>query len=187
MSLVREPTDRVVSPIVFVKAKRLPHRPVTHYTRIRIHSPTDVGTARGANLPISMFDSKRSEMLGHPLIFKPVLLVGKEYLPIIETGFRTISFADAEAARSPAIEDFIVAMLWIDTLGARRIAKKNSAIIDPVRLLRRIIVEGLEARAHRVRLDEFAPGLPAPRGVKPIAKNALAAEDGRSFVEGPEK
>jgi hypothetical protein len=142
-----------------------------------------VETVRRANLPISILDSRLSEALGHPLSFTPALIAAKELLPILDTGFRTITFTEAEAARSPRIEDFIVAMLRIDTLGARRIARANATVLDPVRLLKRILAEGLEARASRVRLDEFAPGLPKVPGVRPIAKSALASEDRRTFVQ----
>jgi len=146
-----------------------------------------VQTARKANLPISLFDSLQSQTLGHSLSFKPVLLVPREYLPVLDTGFRTITFIDLDAARSPRIEDFIVAMLRIDALGARRIARANRASLDPILLLRRIMAEGLEARAYRVRLDEYAPGLPASPGVRPISKGALESEDRRVFVRRPEK
>jgi hypothetical protein len=185
LSLVRDARDRALPSAVFVSARPPPHRPVTRYTTIRIHSKSDLAAARKANLPISMFDSLQSEELGYPLSFKPVLMVAREYLPVLETGFRTITFGDTEAARSPAIEDFIVTMLQIDTLGARRIAKMNAAKIDPLRLLRQILAERLEGRAYRVRLDEFAPGLPAPPGVTPISKRALAWEDRRAFVQVP--
>jgi len=187
LSLVREAEDRTLPPAVFVRADRPAHRPVTHYAKIRIYSKRDVISVRKANLPISMLDPLQSEALGYPLSFKPVLLVAREYLPVIETGFRTITFTDAEAARSPAIEDFIVAMLRIDTLGARRIAKVNAKKIDPIRLLRQIMVERLEERAYRVRLDEFAPGLPVPPGVRRISKRALASEDHRTFVREAER
>ena len=169
ISLIREPTDRTLPPSVFVRAKRLPHRPITSFVQVRIHSESDVETARRANLPISLFDEAQSEAFGYPLSFKPVLFVARKYLTTIETNFRTIPSVDAEAARFPGIEDFVVAMLRIDALGARRIAKENAESLDPIRLLSRIIIEGVEDRAYRVRLDEFAPGLPVSPGIKPIA------------------
>jgi hypothetical protein len=187
LSLVRDPKDRNLPSRIFVRAGRPSHRPVARYSRVRIRTQDDVEAVRKARLPVSILDSRQSKTLGHPLSFRPVLLVGKDLAPLLDTGFRTITFIDAEAARSPRIEDFIVAMLSIDTLGARRIAKANAAIIDPVRLLKRILAEGLEARAYRVRLDEFAPGLPAPRGIRAIAKNALASEDRRTFVRESRK
>jgi hypothetical protein len=187
LTLVREPTDRTLPPSVFVRAERPAHRPILHFTRVRIHSENDVETVRRAHLPVTLFDPAQSEALGYPLSFKPVLFVARSHLDSLETGYRTIPFVDADAARSPRIEDYIVAMLRIDTLGARRIAKENAAKIDPIRLLRRIMVEGVEDRAYRVRLDEFAPGLPIQPGVKPIAKAALDFEDRRAFMRGPKK
>jgi hypothetical protein len=181
VSLIREPGDRTLSPSVFVRAGRPAHRPVTRYERVRIHSESDVRAVRRAGLPVSVFDSALSESLGYPLTFRPALIVAREVLPLVETRFRTIAFADAQAARSPSIEDHIVAMLWIDTLGARRIARENAVRLDPARLLRRILVEGAEDRAYRVRLDEFAPGLPVPFGVKAIPRVALERDDRREF------
>jgi hypothetical protein len=185
ISLVREPKDRTLPPSVFIRAERAPHRPVTRFIQVRIHSKEDVETVRRANLPVSLFDSARSEALGYPLSFKPILIVAKDHLPAIDTPFRAIPFLDSGAARSPSLEDYIVAMLKIDTLGARRIAKENAASIDSDRLLKRIIVEGVEDRANRVRLDEFAPGLPKSPGVKPIAKAVLKSGDSRPFVQRP--
>lgn len=187
ITLVREPNDRTLPPSVFIRAERAPHRPITRFTRVRIHSKGDVETVRRANLPVSLFDSARSGALGYPLAFKPVLIVAKDFLPAIDTRFRTIPFLDSAAARSPKLEDYIVAMLKIDTLGARRIAKENVSSIDSARLLKRIIVEGVDDRAYRVRLDEFAPGLPIAPGVKPISKTVLKAEDNRPFIQVPRK
>ena len=185
VSLVRDPKDRVLSPAVFIKAERGPHRPVARYDRIRLQTAEHVRLARRARLPVSLLEPETIEKLGYPLSFRPRLLVPSRFVPLVETSFRVLTFADEGAARDPSLEDYIVAMLTVDALGARRIAVEHRNEIDPIRLLRRVLAEGLEARAFEVRLDEFAPGLPRISGVRPLSRTALRSEDRREFAKGP--
>lgn len=177
-ALVREPTEPSLPKDVFVAEPRPSHRPRSRY-RARIGSKEDVETARRAGLAVSLFEPERSESLGYPLSFKPRLLVAKSLVGAVDTKFPTISFSDERAARDPQLEDYVVAMLRIDTLGARRIARENRKRIDQARLLKRVLQEDLEARAYRVRLDEFAPGLPEVG--HPISREGLEIEDRRDF------
>jgi hypothetical protein len=176
--IVRDHRDRSLAPGLFVPEERPTHRPRLRY-RAHINSEEAVDEARRAGLSVSLFDSATAARLGYPLEFKPRLLVSKDVAPAVETHFKTISFSDPLAAGAPKLEDYIVAMLQVDPLGARRIAKQNRAMIDRVELLRKILREALEARAYRVRLDEFAPGL--PKVGAPIPREGLTIEDHRDY------
>jgi hypothetical protein len=183
--LVREPSDRSLPGSVFVRAARAPHRPILRFERVNIGSKVDVRLARRAGLPLSLLEPARIERLGYPLSFRPRLLVGRDLLPIVHSRFAVIPFGDADAAREPGIEDLVVAMLSIDPLGARRVARVHRAEIDPIRLLKRVLAENLERRAYEVRLDEFAPGIPRSVGLEPLSRMALREEDRREFSRGP--
>jgi hypothetical protein len=184
-SFRREPGNTSRTPDIFVPEPVLSHRPPTRYRLARINSPKDVETARQAHLPISILEPKVIEALGYPLTFRPRLLIPSPLLPLIETTYRIQIVADAEAARDPKIEDIIVEMLRIDVLGARRIAFDHRREIDPTRLLKRVLVENLEGRAHEIRLGDYAPGLPKVKGIRPLSRSALRAEESREFATGP--
>lgn len=171
-------------PSAFVPEAHPFHRPQTKYS-VRIKSLGDIESVRKAGLAISLFAPEKSEELGYPLSFRPRIILARELLSAVETSFPKIPFAEEEAARNPTLEDYIVAMLRIDLLGARRIAVENPAKLNPVRLLKRVLQENLEGRAYRVRLDDFAPGLPKVPGVRPIAKSVLLGSDSREFARGP--
>jgi hypothetical protein len=181
--LVRDHRDRSLAPGLFVPEERPTHRPRLRY-RAHIDSEEDVKEARRAGLHLSLFDSATAARLGYPLEFKPRLLVAKDVAPAVDTRFKTISFSDPLAAGAPQLEDYIVAMLQVDPLGARRIARDNRKAINQVELLRKIFREGVEARAYRVRLDDFAPGL--PKVGEPIPRVGLTAEDRRDFGRLPQ-
>ena len=140
-----------------------------------------VEKARRAGLSVSLFGPEISETLGYPLTFKPVLLTDGALVGKVRTIFRVIPFSDANAARDPKIEDYIVAMLRIDMLGARRIARENTASLNGARLLKRILQENLERRAWLVRMGDFALGLPKVPGVRQVARVALSHSDRRDF------
>ncbi|MGI0132105.1 MAG: hypothetical protein ACREDK_03285 [Thermoplasmata archaeon] len=183
--LTREPGDRTLAPSVFVKEHSERGGQRARY-RLNIHSRADVGVARRAHLAVSLLDPSMVARLGYPLSFRPRLLIGEaESLALAESVFKTIVFHDEEAARNPTLEDTIVAMLSVDVLGARRISVENRTRIDGSRLLKRILREDAERLAYRVRLNEFAPGLPKPPGVEPISRATLVAEDRREFARGP--
>jgi hypothetical protein len=177
--LLRESGERPLPP-AFVAESHPFHRPKTRY-RLRINSPNEVEPIRRTGLPISVFSPEKSEELGYPLEFKPRVIIAKELRSAVDTSLPIVSFADTEAAKNPKLEDYIVAMLRIDLIGARRITSVNREKIGNARLLKRVLQENLESQAYRVRLDEFAPGLPQVPGVKPIARAVLIAEDSREY------
>ncbi len=181
--LLRDLGDRPL-PSSFVPEGHPFHRPPTRY-RLRIHSPNEIEPIRKTGLPISLFSPDKSEELGYPLTFKTRLIIAEQLCSALETSLPVIPFTNSESARNPLLEDYIVAMLRIDVLGARRIAVENRERLDKVRLLKRILQENLEGVAYRVRLDEFAPGLPRVPGVKPIARSVLTAEQTREFSRRP--
>ncbi len=185
VALIREPSDRALPESVFPRPGRPAHRPVVRFRSIRIRTTDDVRTARRAGLALSLLDPGQVERLGYPLSFRPRLMVDRLMVPLVRSTFPILPVSDPQAARSPGLEDLVVAMLAIDSLGARRIAKAHRSSIDPVRLLKRILAEDQERRAFEVRLDEFAPGLPKLPGVLPLTRPALDAEDSREFSRGP--
>jgi len=184
-SFRREPGNTSRTPDIFVPEPVPSHRPPTRYRSVRINSLEDVDTARRADVPVSILEPKAIEALGYPLSFRLRLLVPKPLLPLIETTYRIQVIADTDAARDPAIEDIVVEMLRIDSLGARRIAHDHREEINPVRLLKRVLAENLEGRAYEVRLDDYAPGLPKVKGIRPLSRSALRAEELREFAKGP--
>jgi hypothetical protein len=147
-----------------------------------VNSKDDVSAARALGLPLYLLEPWLVGALGYPLRFDPLLLVGRRVAGSVDTRLRRVEFHDDEAARAPRLEDVMVALLSIDPLGVRRLAVENRDRVDPVRLLRRILQQGVEARAYRVRLDEFAPGLPAIG--RPLPGRELAGEDARPFARG---
>lgn len=181
--LLRDPGEPPLPP-AFVPEAHPFHRPQTKY-RLHIDSAGDVEAVRRRGLSISLFPPERSEALGYPLWFRPRVIVARDLLSAVETSLPTIPFVEGQAARDPTLEDYIVAMLRIDLLGARRIAYENRKKLDRTRLLKRVLQENLEGRAYRVRLDNFAPGLPKVSGVKPIAPAVLQGSDTREFARGP--
>lgn len=185
LTLVREPSDRGLPGSVFVRAARPPYRPILRFQRVNIESKDDVRVARRAGLPLSLLEPDQIERLGYPLTFRPRLLVGRDMSSLVHSRFAVIPFVDPAAAKEPSLEDLVVAMLTIDPLGARRIARDHRAKIDPIRLLKRVLAENLERRAFEVRLDEFAPGIPSIVGLEPLSRTALQAEDDREFSRGP--
>lgn len=184
-SFLREPGSTSRTPDIFVSEPGVSHRPRMRYRTVRIRSLRDVETARRAGLPVSILDSRTVERLGYPLSFRPRLLIAKPLLPLVETTFRIQVLADEDAAVNPTLEDIVVEMLRIDSLGARRIAHDHAKEIDPLRLLKRILAENLEGRAYEVRLDDYAPGLPKVTGIRPLSRPVLRAEDVREFAEDP--
>lgn len=179
-SIIRSSSDRSIPRDVFIAEPRPPHRPRLSYT-VQLDTAKKVELARRAGLPVSLFGPKVSDALGYPLAFKPALLLDRSLIAKVTTIFRVIPFLDAAAARAPTLEDYIVAMLWIDVLGARRIAMKNRGTLDGARLLKRILQEDLEARAWLVRMNDLARGLPRVPGVRQVSRRALAGSDRRDF------
>lgn len=183
--LVRDPGDRALAPAVFIREESVRGGQQARY-RLRLRSRNDVEVARRARLALSLLDPEAIALLGYPLSFKPRLLVGElESLAIVESRFKPIVFHSEDAARNPTLADTVVAMLAVDPLGARRIAVENRNQLDGALLLKRILGEDKERLAYRVRLDDFAPGLPVPQGVRPIPRESLRVEDLRELGRRP--
>lgn len=185
VSLIRDASDRALPPSIFLRERSSRGGQRARF-RLVIRSRSDVQRARNANVPVSLLEPATVAALGYPLQFKPrLILAAAEAASLAESPFKLLVFQSAEGARNPTLEDTIVAMLSIDPLGARRIALANRERVDGVRLLKRIFQENLEGRAYRVRLGEFAPGLPVASGVQPLSRTALRVEDARQFAHGP--
>jgi hypothetical protein len=133
-------------------------------------------------LPVYLLTQEVVSAFRYPTRFPPRLLVAREVSPAVDSGFRRIEFARREAAMSPRFEDVIVAMLRIDPLAARALARRNPDLLDPVRLLVRVIEEDATRQATFVRLQQFAPGIP-PVG-EPIPARALERSDRNNVVTG---
>jgi hypothetical protein len=173
-ALVREPSDRALPPQVFVPQRSTMHTPRTRF-RLRLRSPEDVRVARSRGVPVYLLDTWVVEALGNPRNRKPRLMVARDLLPVIDSPYATVSFASRDAVVRPRLEDVVVALLHYDKLGARQVARRHRARLDPNRLLKRVFEEGLEGPAYRVRLDDFSPSL--PRTGTPLTREELLAED----------
>jgi hypothetical protein len=158
--LVHDTGNRRVPPGILISERRANHRPKELH-RLRLAATEDVEKARRIHQPVSLLTWEKVTALGYPMRFPPNLIVAKTLLRAVDTGFRTIPFVDEEAARNPEIEDVIVAMLHVDTLAARALALRNRGLVDPVRLMQRVVREQEERRATLVRLQDVAPTIPS--------------------------
>lgn len=167
---------------ILVPERRESHRPVGRF-RLRLRTDKDILLARRGGVPVYLFEPWLSEALGYPLSFRPRLLVARDVIgAIAESAFPLLPFVDAEAARYPKVEDLIVAMLAIDPLGARRILRANSDRVDRVRLLRRIVREGVEEKATYARLQDLVPNLPTVGQSLPARE--IRAQDAKGYSRG---
>jgi hypothetical protein len=173
VTLVRSPGDRALSRSVFSPVGYTRHSPRKRY-RVMLRSPADVKEAAKFGVCVSLFESKQVRDLGYPAEFPTRLLVAREVAEAVDSPFPHLVFTNGEAARKPRLEDVVVAMLFVDWLGARQLARKNAAGLDPTYFWKRVGEEHAEARAHRVRLDDFVPGS------RPLA-SALGRADLRAF------
>ena len=173
MALVRSPGDRAVPRGVFTPVVYSRHAPRRRY-RVNLRNPEDVKVAAKFGVCVSLLESSIVRDLGYRAEFPARLLVAREMAGAVDGPYPQISFANAEAARAPRLEDVVVAMLFVDWLGARRLARINANAIDPTYPWKRVAEEKAETRAHRVRLEDVVPG---PRSVS----NALGRDDLRKF------
>ena len=179
ITLARTPGDRELAPPIFVREGGSRGRPAARY-HVAVDSMEALEQARRVGLPIYLLEPWVSKALGYPLSFSPRLLVGRAVADAVHsTRFPVISFIDSAAARNPRLEDVIVAMLDIDPLGARRILRLNLDLVDPSRLLKRILVEDREPLSTLVGLQEFVPTLPVVGKTFPASE--LAEEDAKEF------
>lgn len=179
--LVHEPGTRRVPAGILVQERRPHHRPRALH-RLRLRDARDVLSARRIHLPVSLLTSERVTALGYPIRFPPNLIVGQSLLPALDTSFPTIPFVDERAAGAPEIEDLIVALLSVDTLAARAVALRNRGLVDPIRLLCRVVREQEERRATLVRLQDVAPHIPSVG--PPLPRQQLERQDRLNLPRG---
>ncbi len=181
ISFVRPPraTHRVAA--VFVAEERRRQRPKTRY-RAHLWTPEDVEEARREQLPVYLLTPEIVSAFGYPVRFPPRLLVAREVAQAVDSTFAKIEFASREGVAAPRLEDVIVAMLRVDPLAARALARRNPELLDPQRLLVRVIEEQAQREATFVRLQEVAPAI--PRTGDSVPSEALARQDRTNVVVG---
>ncbi len=172
-------THRV--PAVFVPEERRRRRPKTRF-RARLDTPEEVERARHEGLPVYLLTPEIVSAFRYPIRFPPRLLVSREVSPAVDSVFQKIEFRRGEAAGSPRFEDLGVAMLRVDPLAARALVKRNPELLDPERLLVRVIEERVQREATFVRLQEISPAIPVVGESIPLAP--LRRHDRNNTVTG---
>jgi hypothetical protein len=162
VALVRTPSDRAVPRDLFTPLGYSVTAPRRRY-RLRVSSPSDVKRAAKFGVPVSLLDSAMVRALGYPVEFPSRLLVGRSVAEAVDSPYAKVVFSNDGAVLHPRPEDLVVAMLFVDWLGARTLTRMNRSRLDLAYLGGRILEENASARAYRVRLDEFVPGV-APVG-----------------------
>lgn len=181
VSLTRPAGESHRAPAVFVPEERRPTRPKIRY-RARLDSAADVEAARRERLPVYLLTPEIVSAFRYPSRFPPRLLVAREVSDAVDSTYRRIEFLRRDAAWAPRFEDVVVAMLRVDPLAARALVKRNPGLLDPERLLVRVIEEDAAREATFVRLQEFSPSIPAVG--EPIAAKALERSDRNNVVVG---
>jgi hypothetical protein len=120
----------------------------------------DVMVARRYDVPIHAQTAKEVSALGYPVTFPTILVPSRSMVPLLDTSMRMVPFASDEAAKDPRIEDVVVTMLEVDSIGARALLDRNLSRIEGRYLFRRILEEHSERRATLVRFSDVLPGLP---------------------------
>jgi hypothetical protein len=178
VTLVRSRGDRALPRGVFTPVRYSRTAPRKHY-RVTVRTPNDAKEAAKFGVPVSLLDSEIVRGLGCPIEFPPRLLVATEVSGAVETTYRKLLFANSAAARAPRPEDVVVAMLFVDWIGARQLVRTNELTLDLEYLKQRVTEEGAGPRAHRVRLEDFVPGL--ARAWNALSRADLRALDSRVF------
>lgn len=158
MTFVRDPSERAIPHDLFVTKMRGFHRPVQH-TRLQIDTPEKAEKAHRAGLPVYLLRPETVTMLGYPISFPPVLFAVEPTLSGIDTQYRKVRAASAEAVRDPRLEDVITMLLQVDELAARAVAERNRAELRPAYLLKRVLQEDLERAATLVRFQDFSSAI----------------------------
>lgn len=179
VTLVRSPGDRALPQGVFVPVEYSAHAPRKHY-RVVVNSSADAKAASKFGVPLALLDSKYVREMGYPANFPSRLLVARSLVGAVDSRFKQLIFENAKALEHLRPEDAVVAMLFVDWLGARHLVRVNRKSLDPEYLRMRVIEESAEARAYRVRLDDYVPGL--PKSGKPLNRHDLRVLDSTQFV-----
>jgi hypothetical protein len=98
---------------------------------------------------------------GYPVRFHPWLAVSSKLAGNVSSSFHVLSVKDEDALRAPRLEELVTLLLRFDPVAARVVASRNRETLNPNELYRRVRNEGLERAATKVRLQEFAAGLPS--------------------------
>lgn len=170
------PTSRVLE-----KESRPRGRPIDQF-RLVLRLPADVEEARALDLPVYLLTSELTTMLGCANVFPPLLLLGWSLDEATVAPWKRVLFLREESARRPRLEDLAAALLRFNPLIARALLVRNAERVDPHRLLRVVMTEGLEAAATLVRLQEFCPQIPTEGEALPLA--SLQKQDRNDLVEG---
>lgn len=179
VTLVRSPGDRGLPPGVFVPVEYSAHAPRKRY-RVVVNSSADARAAAKLGVPLALLESKFVRKMGYPADFPSRLLVARALAGAVDSRYKQLIFENARALEHLRPEDAVVAMLFVDWLGARHLVRVNRKTLDPEYLRKRVLEESAEARAYRVRLDDFVPGL--PRTSEPLSREDLRSLDSTQFV-----
>lgn len=143
---------------------------------------SDVWDARRLGLPVYPITSHLLSSLGCPTTLPLFVVLAREISCATDTQHRRIEMADPHAVQAFRIEDLVVALLRVDALLARKVAMRYRGILDPSRLCRRILAEGVVREATRVGLQEVAPDL--PREGPSLPSESLLRQDRDGLVVG---
>ena len=157
-TMLREPGKHAPPSRLLIPVEQPRGRPRKEY-RLRVETEEDATILNRHDVPVHALTSTEVTDLGYPVQFPPVLIVAITYRPLIETSMRTIWFTSEKAAQTPRLEDRIVAMLQVDSLGARALLDRNQTEVDSSYLARRIYEESLDRRATFVRFHDVLPQL----------------------------
>ncbi|HXW67591.1 MAG TPA: hypothetical protein VEL82_06945 [Thermoplasmata archaeon] len=158
-SLLRETGERPLPASMRVPVRRGRGRPRAEY-RARVRSAADVDVLRRHRVPALLVTPEWVSESGYPVRFRPWLALPEAIADKVSSDFRVLPVKDGDGLREPGLVELIALLLRFDPLAARVVARKNRRTIDPHELYRRVRNEGLERAATKVRLQEFAPGLP---------------------------
>lgn len=180
-SLHRDRSDRRLPAVILVRQRAHAGRPRELF-RLRIRSRDDARLARRAGLPVHLVTPEDTAAFGYAMTFPPRLVTARSLAGLVDTPYRVHPMESERDTLHPRLEDLVVVMLKIDPFAARAIALRNPEFIDPVRLLRRALQEGVEREATLVRLQEVCPGLPAVGESLPL--NGLQTQDQNNTSAG---
>ncbi len=139
--------------------------------RVRIRVQVDALAASKAGLPLHFVGPDVTGMWGLPSTGPGVLVVARELAGAVETDLPVEVFESAEAARTPRLEDLVVVLLRRDPLLARAFVLRHADLLDPDRLLKRVLQENVEEAATKVRLQAVMPGLPTSATRSPSSRS----------------
>lgn len=169
-SLLREPGEHPLPREMLVAPSRRRGRPRKEY-RVRVRTTEDVDRLRRHKVPAFLLTAEWVTRSGYPVRFAPWLALPQELSSKVTSEYRILPVQDEEALREPGLVELVTLLLRFDPLAARVVAQRNRHRLDRFELYRRVRNEGLERSATKVRLQEFAPGI--PRVGEPLPREEL--------------